>query len=65
MQKYILIPQGAAHSLENHTDKDIEFIEIQRGIYLGQDDVVLLEEVSEHCASEVSLKQNMQKPLAA
>ena len=36
------IPIGAAHRVENPGDEDLIFIEVQRGNYLGEDDIVRL-----------------------
>lgn len=38
------IPKGAAHRIENPGDEKLVFIEIQRGDYLGEDDIVRLED---------------------
>lgn len=38
------IPIGAAHRVENPGDGDLIFIEVQRGTYLGEDDIVRLED---------------------
>jgi mannose-6-phosphate isomerase len=38
------IPVGAAHRIENPEDAALVFIEIQRGDYLGEDDIVRLED---------------------
>jgi len=38
------IPVGAAHRVENSADDDLIFIEVQRGNYLGEDDIVRLED---------------------
>jgi mannose-6-phosphate isomerase len=38
------IPTGAAHRVENPGDDDLIFIEVQRGTYLGEDDIVRLED---------------------
>jgi mannose-6-phosphate isomerase len=38
------IPVGAAHRVENPADDDLIFIEVQRGKYLGEDDIVRLED---------------------
>ncbi len=35
----VFIPQQAKHRLENLTDKEVEFIEVQVGEYLGEDDI--------------------------
>jgi mannose-1-phosphate guanylyltransferase / mannose-6-phosphate isomerase len=39
------IPLGAVHRLENPGKIDVEIIEIQTGAYLGEDDIVRLEDV--------------------
>ena len=36
------IPIGAAHRVENDTSETLVFIEVQRGTYLGEDDIVRL-----------------------
>ena len=38
------IPIGAAHRVENPGDTDLVFIEVQRGNYLGEDDIVRLQD---------------------
>lgn len=38
------IPVGAAHRVENPGSDDLIFIEVQRGNYLGEDDIVRLED---------------------
>ncbi len=38
------IPIGSAHRVENPGDDDLIFIEVQRGTYLGEDDIVRLED---------------------
>ena len=38
------IPIGTAHRVENPGDEDLVFIEVQRGAYLGEDDIVRLED---------------------
>jgi mannose-6-phosphate isomerase len=38
------IPVGAAHRIENPGDVNMIFIEIQRGSYLGEDDIVRLQD---------------------
>lgn len=35
---------GAAHRIENPDDKSLLFIEVQRGSYLGEDDIVRLQD---------------------
>lgn len=38
------IPQGAVHRLENRYQEDLEIIEVQTGTYLGEDDIVRLQD---------------------
>ena len=38
------IPVGSAHRIENPGAEDLVFIEVQRGNYLGEDDIVRLED---------------------
>jgi len=42
--EYIDIPVGAAHRIENPGDVKMIFIEVQRGDYLGEDDIVRLQD---------------------
>jgi mannose-1-phosphate guanylyltransferase/mannose-6-phosphate isomerase len=39
------IPIGVRHSLENRTDEPLEIIEVQSGVYLGEDDIVRFEDI--------------------
>ena len=39
------IPIGTIHSLENKTNEKLEIIEVQSGIYLGEDDIVRFEDI--------------------
>lgn len=39
-----IIPQGAVHRLENKTDSLVIIIEVQNGDYLGEDDIIRLED---------------------
>lgn len=39
------IPLGITHALENKTDKPLEIIEVQSGVYLGEDDIVRFEDI--------------------
>ena len=39
------IPIGVRHSLENRTDDPLEIIEVQTGVYLGEDDIVRFEDI--------------------
>lgn len=41
----VFIPQGAVHRLENEGESDVEIIEVQYGAYLGEDDIVRVEDV--------------------
>ena len=38
------IPIGSAHRVENPGDENLIFIEVQRGTYLGEDDIVRLQD---------------------
>jgi mannose-6-phosphate isomerase len=38
------VPAGAAHRIENIGDETLIFIEIQRGSYLGEDDIQRLQD---------------------
>jgi len=38
------IPIGAAHRVENPDESNLVFIEVQRGAYLGEDDIVRLQD---------------------
>jgi len=38
------IPIGAAHRVENPSEENLVFIEVQRGSYLGEDDIVRLQD---------------------
>ncbi len=42
--EYVDIPVGAAHRVENPGEEKVIFIEIQRGGYLGEDDIVRLQD---------------------
>jgi mannose-1-phosphate guanylyltransferase/mannose-6-phosphate isomerase len=39
------IPLGISHALENQTNEPLEIIEVQSGIYLGEDDIVRFEDI--------------------
>ena len=41
----VFIPQGATHRLENLTEEVVEIIEVQYGAYLGEDDIVRVDDV--------------------
>jgi len=42
--EYVDIPVGAAHRIENPGTENLIFIEVQRGAYLGEDDIVRLQD---------------------
>lgn len=42
---HVYIPVESVHRLENHTDSPVAIIEVQIGDYLGEDDIVRLEDV--------------------
>ncbi len=42
--EHIDIPVGAAHRIENAGGEKVIFIEVQRGDYLGEDDIVRLQD---------------------
>ena len=46
------VPLGAVHRLENPTSEPLELIEIQQGDYLGEDDIVRLDDVYGRTSSE-------------
>jgi mannose-6-phosphate isomerase-like protein (cupin superfamily) len=39
------IPLGVTHAIENKTREPLEIIEVQSGIYLGEDDIVRFEDI--------------------
>ena len=39
-----IIEQGIAHRIENPSDTDLVFIEVQLGIYFGEDDIIRIED---------------------
>ena len=47
------IPKGAVHRLENLTTEPVEIIEVQYGDYLGEDDIVRVEDVYGRDAGDV------------
>ncbi len=42
---YLYIPMDTKHRIENATDEVVRIIEVQRGDYLGEDDIVRFEDV--------------------
>ena len=49
------IPKGSVHRLENLTTEPVEIIEVQYGDYLGEDDIVRVEDVYGRDAGDVLL----------
>lgn len=47
------VPQGAAHRIVNEQDEVLVIIEIQRGEYTGEDDIVRLEDDYGRCDPEL------------
>jgi mannose-6-phosphate isomerase-like protein (cupin superfamily) len=43
--EHVYIPLGAVHRLENFGCDPVELVEVQSGTYLGEDDIVRLEDV--------------------
>ena len=39
------IPQGTLHRLSNETNQTLEIIEVQSGNYVGEDDIVRIDDV--------------------
>ena len=42
--EHVFIPLGDVHRLENKTDAAVEIVEVQLGVYLGEDDIVRLQD---------------------
>ena len=53
----VFIPQGSVHRLENLTDEPVELIELQFGEYLGEDDIVRLEDVYGRITEEETMNE--------
>lgn len=49
----VIIPKGAVHRLENLTKSLVEVIEVQMGDYLGEDDIVRLDDAYNRPEREV------------
>jgi mannose-6-phosphate isomerase len=45
INEHIYIPTEVQHRLENFTDEEVKIIEVQVGNYLGEDDIVRIEDV--------------------
>ena len=41
----VYIPVGTKHRMSNFTNKEIVFIEVQNGDYLGEDDIIRYEDI--------------------
>ncbi len=39
------VPMGVKHRLENATDRPLRLVEVQSGVYLGEDDIVRFEDI--------------------
>ena len=39
------IPKNSLHYIENETDRQLEFIEIQMGNYFGEDDIIRVDDI--------------------
>jgi mannose-6-phosphate isomerase-like protein (cupin superfamily) len=48
----VMIPKGSVHRLENLTESPVEIIEVQLGDYLGEDDIVRVEDAYDRPARE-------------
>lgn len=46
--EHVFIPLGAAHQLENGSAEPLELIEVQNGSYLGEDDLIRIDETRQH-----------------
>jgi mannose-6-phosphate isomerase len=42
--QFVSIPEGTRHRIENPEKRDLVFVEVQNGNYLGEDDIVRLED---------------------
>ena len=45
VNEYVYIPKKIIHRLENKTNKSVTVIEIQIGSYLGEDDIIRLDDI--------------------
>jgi len=45
VNEHVHIPLQAKHRLENFTDDPVVLIEVQSGLYLGEDDIIRYEDV--------------------
>jgi mannose-6-phosphate isomerase-like protein (cupin superfamily) len=44
-EEHIFIPVKSKHRMENNTEKEVIFVEVQNGSYLGEDDIVRYEDI--------------------
>ncbi|NGX49228.1 MAG: Alginate biosynthesis protein AlgA [Candidatus Anoxychlamydiales bacterium] len=42
---HVFIPKEGVHRIENDTDKKVVIVEVQLGSYLGEDDIIRLEDI--------------------
>lgn len=49
LNDYVHIPLGAVHRLENSGETDLVLVEVQTGNYLGEDDIVRIEDIYGRC----------------
>jgi mannose-6-phosphate isomerase-like protein (cupin superfamily) len=45
VNEHVYIPIQSVHRLENYTDNEVAIIEVQVGSYLGEDDIVRLDDI--------------------
>jgi mannose-1-phosphate guanylyltransferase/mannose-6-phosphate isomerase len=45
----IYLPIGCAHRMANPGKIPLEIIEVQVGSYLGEDDIIRIEDIYQHC----------------
>ena len=45
VNEHVYIPLQAKHRLENYTDELVVLIEVQSGLYLGEDDIIRYEDI--------------------
>lgn len=42
---HVFIPRESVHRIENNTNKDVIIVEVQIGSYLGEDDIIRIEDM--------------------
>lgn len=45
VNEHVFIPTESLHRLENFTDEEVAIVEVQVGSYLGEDDIVRVEDI--------------------